>query len=112
MHHFLVESFSGIPWLKPAQPKFLVGVGGIIRNIGKIDRRRKHNFLEIAHNYELSYQDVNEIYHQVKTKNAEEKKNIEGSPVNDPISLQELVWKSRLSWNIADRSPDYQRVWT
>ncbi|ADY54520.1 Ppx/GppA phosphatase [Syntrophobotulus glycolicus DSM 8271] len=75
---FLRTAFAKVKWLKKEKPCVLVGVGGIIRNIGKIDRKRKGYLPDIAHNYKLSKNDVAEIYQLLKSKNLLERSSIEG----------------------------------
>lgn len=75
---FLKEQYSSIPWLFKSKFDNIIGIGGSIRNIGKIDRKRKRYPLDIAHNYYLTALDVNEIYHMAKSKNLKQRLKIEG----------------------------------
>jgi exopolyphosphatase/guanosine-5'-triphosphate,3'-diphosphate pyrophosphatase len=75
---FLRTAFSEVKWLKKIKACTLVGVGGIVRNIGKIDRKRKGYLPEIAHNYEMSKNDVAEIYQALKSRGLVARNGIEG----------------------------------
>lgn len=66
------------PWIKDAARRPLIGVGGTIRNIGKIDRSRKRYPLEIAHNYKLTNQDLSSVFEAVKSVNLSKRKRIKG----------------------------------
>ncbi len=78
LRNFLITQYKSIPWLFEANFDEIIGIGGSIRNIGKIDRKRKRYPLDIAHNYELTSYDVSEIYYLVKSKNLKQRMKIEG----------------------------------
>ncbi len=75
---FLKQSFAEIPWLKGCGKGPLIGIGGVIRNIGKIDRKKKQYPLDLAHGYVMNYDDVRQMYDFVEGKNLAERKLIEG----------------------------------
>lgn len=75
---YLIDTFNKIPWIKNIEDIPLIGVGGTIRNIGKINRKRKKYPLDISHNYTMKYTDVNKIYSMVKNKTLEQRKKIKG----------------------------------
>ena len=62
LHRFLRNNFKRIPWLKNAKGLPIVGIGGSVRTLGKIDRFRKDNAMFISHNYSMEQRDVSEIY--------------------------------------------------
>lgn len=78
MESFLQGIFSQIPWLEEEKNVRLLGIGGTIRNLAKIDRRRKNYPLEITHNYHLTAQDLYGIYEDVKIMNLEQRKKVPG----------------------------------
>ncbi|MBC2582862.1 exopolyphosphatase [Clostridium sp. DJ247] len=78
IHEFFYDIFRSIPWMSEIEFLSLVGVGGTIRNIAKIDKKLKNYPLAITHNYEMTSDDVLNIYNLVKSKNLEEKKKIRG----------------------------------
>ncbi len=55
---FLEGAFSQYPIFRKAKGLPLLGVGGTIRNIGRIHRRMTDYPLEIAHNYPMNRQEV------------------------------------------------------
>ena len=56
----------------------MLGVGGTIRNIGRIHRRVVDYPLEIAHNYRMCEDEVARICHMTAKMNLEERKNLKG----------------------------------
>lgn len=75
---FLTDIYGSIPWLYSVQFDKVIGIGGTVRNIGKIDRRNKRYNLDIHHNFELSSEDVHNIYYSVKSKSLKQRKRVEG----------------------------------
>jgi exopolyphosphatase/guanosine-5'-triphosphate,3'-diphosphate pyrophosphatase len=75
---YLKQMYGDIPWLKNAQNLPVVGIGGSVRTMGKIDRYRKDYAMFIAHNYSLDYKDVDEIYALVKAYLQDSSKKIYG----------------------------------
>lgn len=75
---YLKKMYGDIPWLKNAHNLPVVGIGGSVRTIGKIDRYRKDCAMFIAHNYSLDNRDVNEIYGLVKDYLLDSSKKIYG----------------------------------
>lgn len=65
----LFEKARGLP---------VLGVGGTIRNIGRIHRRVVDYPLEIAHNYRMCEDEVARICHMTAKMNLEERKNLKG----------------------------------
>ena len=62
LHRFLRNNLKRIAWLKNAKGLPIVGIGGSVRTLGKIDRFRKDNAMFISHNYSMEQKDVSEIY--------------------------------------------------
>lgn len=58
---FLRDQFSMLPWLRQAVGLPLIGIGGSVRTVGKIDRLRKEQSQFIAHNYSMERKDLKEI---------------------------------------------------
>lgn len=67
-----------IPWLKDCKFDSIIGIGGTIRTLGKIDRARKRDPLDLTHNYIMENTDVNDVYNLVKSKNLKLRREIEG----------------------------------
>lgn len=62
LHAYIQCLFNAVPWLKKAKGYPVVGIGGSVRSMGRIDRFRKDNAMFISHNYSLDQKDVAEIY--------------------------------------------------
>lgn len=75
---FLLESFKGIPWLKEISELPLIGIGGTMRNIGKIHRKKVDFPLEFIHNYTLDAGEFLDIYDSVKITNLKQRKKVKG----------------------------------
>ncbi len=69
---FLAQKLASIPWLQAGTALPLIGVGGTIRNICKIDRVNKGYSLDITHQYQMNQTDVLIIYNDIKSKSYEE----------------------------------------
>ena len=78
MIEYLSAKLKEIPWLKKAANLPLIGVGGTLRNIGKINMVRRDYPIDILHNYEVPSADVNDIYNEIKGMNLESKKAYRG----------------------------------
>lgn len=75
---FFYSMFKEVHWLNNLKIDTLVGVGGSIRNIGKIHKKLKSYPLNIIHNYKVDASDVIDIFNMVKTQSIEDKKKIKG----------------------------------
>ena len=76
-----------LPWLTENEYDSIIGVGGTIRAIGKLDRTHKRYPFDISHNYELNDLDVHNIYNLMKSKDYRQRCKIEGfdSQISDVI---------------------------
>ncbi|MEG0074624.1 MAG: Ppx/GppA phosphatase family protein [Eubacterium sp.] len=75
---FLEKEFAQCSIFKAARGLPLIGVGGTIRNIGRIHRYNINYPLEIAHNYRMNEDEVYEICDMTAKMNLEERKNLKG----------------------------------
>lgn len=73
---FIVSRYEEINWLSNLREIPLIGIGGTIRNIAKIDQNIKDYPLDILHNYHMESRQVKKIYNFVREKNLEERLNI------------------------------------
>ncbi|MCW2277595.1 exopolyphosphatase [Heliophilum fasciatum] len=78
LEDFLRSQFAAIPWLTGITAPVLIGIGGTIRNLSKIDRKRKKYSLSIMHNYRMKCKDASEIYRQLRGQNLEQRKKTPG----------------------------------
>lgn len=74
----LMSQFKNVAWLEELRNCPLVGVGGTVRNIGKISRRKSNYPIDRSHNFEIDANEVFEIYDLVKDKTLEQRKKIKG----------------------------------
>lgn len=78
LHVFLEGAFSQYPLLAEAKGYPVIGVGGTIRNMGRIHRRMTDYPLEIAQNYRMSRKDVKTVCEKTAAMDYQERKNIKG----------------------------------
>lgn len=89
---YVKNQLKNIPWLwNTGLP--LVGIGGTLRNLGKIHQRKTNYPLAKIHNYEITSKNLLSIISQVVNATADERKKISGlSPErNDIISAGALI---------------------
>ena len=75
---FLLQIYRDIPWLQQDTGSPLIGIGGTMRNIGRIDRKKANYPLDITHNYHFTAQDLSAIYYMVKDTDLRHGKKIRG----------------------------------
>ena len=75
---YLRKNLEDIEFLKNLKNLPIIGVGGTIRNIGKIHRRKINFPHEMNHNYRLYREDVEDILINLKDKNCEGRKKVRG----------------------------------
>lgn len=56
-----VDAFQDITWLQSAPGRVLVGIGGTVRNLARIDQKRRNYPLERLHGYVLTYKALDSI---------------------------------------------------
>ncbi|HWI61347.1 MAG TPA: Ppx/GppA phosphatase family protein [Symbiobacteriaceae bacterium] len=75
---FLGELLAAVPWIRSARGLPLIGVGGTVRSIARVDRRQREYPLEVLHNYRLSPVSVEAIYRQVRARPVAERAKLPG----------------------------------
>jgi len=75
---YLEKQFSGVTWLKNLENLPLVGVGGTIRNLGKINMKQKNYPIENLHNYFIENSEFHNLYSFLQNKDYKEKQKVEG----------------------------------
>jgi exopolyphosphatase / guanosine-5'-triphosphate,3'-diphosphate pyrophosphatase len=71
---FIREKLKGLGWLDEIAELPVVGLGGSIRTVAKINKREKGYFIEGLHNYIMELSEVREVYKNVtEAKNSERK---------------------------------------
>lgn len=75
---FLNEAFGSIEIFDKAKGLPVIGVGGTIRNIGRIHRNIIEYPMEIAHNYHMKHGDVKRVCELASGMNLVERSNLKG----------------------------------
>ncbi|MDO4288675.1 MAG: Ppx/GppA phosphatase family protein [Eubacterium sp.] len=78
LEEFLEDSLSEVKFFKEARGLPVVGVGGTIRNVGRIHRRLVDYPLEIAHNYRMDYAAVAKVCDMAAAMDLEERRGLKG----------------------------------
>ncbi len=78
LEKYLTEQYKSLDWLKEAKKLPLVGIGGTIREIGKIQKRKADYPLSAIHNYQIKTQELDDIYKAVSTVGFKERCGING----------------------------------
>lgn len=78
LNEFLLDYIENIEWLNEAKGLNLIGIGGSIRTLAKIDRKAIDYPLTLIHNYSMKGQNVTAIYEDLKSKNAAQRKKTKG----------------------------------
>ena len=76
---YVTEHLAKLDWLKNLDPETqFIGVGGSIRNLGKISRKLKKYPLDMAHNYHIPFSEFDTIYDTIKPLPADKLVRIKG----------------------------------
>lgn len=79
IEEYVIEQINNLPWFKEIDPETqLIGVGGSLRNLGRISRRFKRYPLDMAHNYRIPFREFNNIYDTLKSLDLEKTTRIKG----------------------------------
>jgi len=62
----------------------IIGVGGTVRALAKMDRRKKKYPLEVTHQYATTDLDIHDMYNLVKSKNLMQRRRLEGLSPDRP----------------------------
>ncbi len=76
---YVVDAIKNLEWFDNLDPDTqLIGVGGSLRNLGKISRRFKRYPLDMAHNYHIPFDEFNNIYNTLKALDIDKASRIKG----------------------------------
>lgn len=76
---YVVEAIKNLEWFENIDPDTqLIGVGGSLRNLGKISRRFKRYPLDMAHNYRIPFDEFDNIYNSIKAIDIDKATRIKG----------------------------------
>lgn len=65
-------------WLAGNRENTVIGLGGSIRNLSKIHRKRTAYPLDIVHNYRFGMEDFHTIFHEIKHISLEDRRKVKG----------------------------------
>ncbi|MBP1743207.1 MAG: exopolyphosphatase [Firmicutes bacterium] len=72
------DKLRGLGWLDDAAGLPVIGLGGSVRTVAKINKREKGYFIEGLHNYIMEPCEVQEVYAKVTAATISERKEISG----------------------------------
>jgi exopolyphosphatase/guanosine-5'-triphosphate,3'-diphosphate pyrophosphatase len=78
LEKYIVSQYKEVDWLKKAKGLPIIGIGGTIRNIGKIQKRKENYPLDAVHNYCIPKESVYDIYYTVSSISNKERESING----------------------------------
>ncbi|HIU99986.1 MAG TPA: Ppx/GppA family phosphatase [Candidatus Stercoripulliclostridium merdipullorum] len=79
IERYVTEHLQKLDWLRNLDPETqLIGVGGSIRNLGRISRRLKKYPLDMAHNYHIPFSEFDTIYDTIKPLEFDKTSRIRG----------------------------------
>ncbi|MBN2285145.1 MAG: Ppx/GppA family phosphatase [Tissierellales bacterium] len=78
LEKYILSQYKEVEWLKKAKGLPLVGIGGTIRNMGKIQTRKEDYPLSAIHLYTISVDNVFDIYDTVSSISNKDRENING----------------------------------
>lgn len=78
LKEFLIESMKDVPWLVTGNFKSIIGIGGSVRNLSRIDKIKKRYPIDSFHNYIFSDLDLSYMYNLLKSKSLKDRSRIEG----------------------------------
>lgn len=78
LKNFLKENFKSVSWLENLECSTLIGIGGSIRNLSKIDRKYKNYPINTIHGYTAESNSFKLIFDLVKSKTLQQRKKIKG----------------------------------
>jgi exopolyphosphatase/guanosine-5'-triphosphate,3'-diphosphate pyrophosphatase len=72
------DAFASVEWLQAAPGRMLVGIGGTVRNLARIDQKRRDYPLERIHGYVLTRKALDNIIGMLRKKTLSERASISG----------------------------------
>lgn len=78
LEKFIKDKLKNVEWLQKSKGLPLVGLGGTIRTLAKIDRKKIGFPLSSLHNYQMDRNEVIDAYNQVINKDLNEIKKVAG----------------------------------
>lgn len=77
-HKYIDKHLDQLPWIKELKGKTVIGLGGVIRTLGKIDRDLNGYPIENMHNYRMHESEVDAICDRILTTDVKDLDKISG----------------------------------
>lgn len=74
----LAAKLKKLKWLTGAQCPVIVGLGGTLRNLARIHKKKTGYPVELTHNYRMEIREFEEIYDELKLMDLEDRKRVKG----------------------------------
>lgn len=78
LEEYVASKYQEVSWLKEGKDLPLIGIGGSIRTIGKIQKKKDDYPLSAIHNYYIDRNDVDELFQEVSSTSQKKRENIGG----------------------------------
>ncbi len=79
MFDVCMDELKKVDWLKNIEEDYeFIGVGPVVESVGKLCRKSTHYPLELAHNYEITNQNFNQVYNLVSGLDLDNGKKLKG----------------------------------
>ncbi|MCQ4086332.1 Ppx/GppA family phosphatase [Saccharibacillus sp. JS10] len=78
LEQFILAEAQKHPWMSEHPDLDLVGLGGTIRGLGKMDQRRRNYSLPYTHNYVMQGEDVDHFYESLPSMDNNRRKRVPG----------------------------------
>ena len=91
---YIDKYFDKLDWIKKAKGHNLIGIGGSITNIGRIDLKENNKSLELLHTYSIPAEEFKNIYHKLENETDAvriKEKGLEKEEVNFVVAAAEIV---------------------
>ena len=75
---FMKKLYKDIPWFDDIKGLPIIGLGGIIRTLGKVDRNTNRSSDEILHDYTMNTKDLYTVFERIQETELKEMDKIEG----------------------------------
>jgi len=75
---FMREQYHEIPWLDDIKGLPIIGLGGIIRTLGKVDRNVNRSSDEMLHNYTMATDELYDIFDRIQNTDLKDMDKIDG----------------------------------
>jgi exopolyphosphatase/guanosine-5'-triphosphate,3'-diphosphate pyrophosphatase len=72
------KTFAKLDWFRAKPGRTLIGIGGTVRNLARIDQKRRKYPLERLHGYTLTRKSLENIITMLRKKNVSERANVSG----------------------------------